>query len=92
MTDSNELTFIPYGMDSLDQDKRDTTRSMIIKQNIFLMEVAVVPIFGFNKDEEVKFYDIFSNALYFSGVEPTRKTQEEGKCLLLKTAANKYNT
>ena len=65
MTDSNELTFIPYGMDSLDQDKRDTTRSMIIKQNTFITEVAVVPIFGVNKNEEAKFYEIFSNALYF---------------------------
>ena len=92
MTDSNELTFIPYGMDSLDQDKGDTTRSMIIKQNTFITKVAVVPIFGVNKNEEAKFYEIFSKALYFSGVEPTRKTQEEGKYLLLTTTASKYNT
>ena len=47
---------------------------MIIKQNTFLTEVAVVPIFGVQKDEEEKFYEILSNALYFSGLEPTRKT------------------
>ena len=91
MTDSNELTFIPYGMDSLGQDKRDITRSMIIKQNTFLTEVAIVPIFGVQKEEEDKFYEIFSNALYFSGLEPTRKTKEEGKYLLITTTANKYN-
>ena len=91
MTDSNELTFIPYEMDSLGQDKRDITRSMIIKQNTFLTEVAIVPIFGVQKEEEDKFYEIFSNALYFSGLEPTRKTKEEGKYLLITTTANKYH-
>ena len=35
MTESNELTFIPYGMDSLGKETRDITRSMIIKQNTF---------------------------------------------------------
>ena len=76
---SDSLTFIPYGMDSLGQDKRDTTRSMIIKKNTFLTEIAVVPISGVQKEEESNFYEIFSNVLYFSGLEPTRKTQEEGK-------------
>ena len=65
MIDSKELTFIIYGMDSLGQEKRDISRSMIIKQNTFITEVAVVPIFGVNKNEEAKFYEIFSNALYF---------------------------
>ena len=50
-----------------------------------------MPIFGVHKDEEAKFYEIFSNALYFSGLEPTRKTQKEGKYLLLTTTANIYN-
>ena len=79
MIDSKELTFIIYGMDSLGQEKRDISRSMIIKQNTFLTEVTVVPIFCVHKDEEAKFYEIFSNALYFPGLEPTWKTQEEGK-------------
>ena len=74
MTESNDLTFIPYGMDSLGKDTWDITRSMIIKQNKFLTDIAVVPIFGVQKDEEEKIYDIFSNALYFSGLEPTKKT------------------
>ena len=52
---------------------------------------SVVPTFGVQKEEENKFYEIFSNALYFSGLEPTRKTQEERKYLLLTTTANKYN-
>ena len=91
MTDINEIAFISYGMDPLGPKKRDLTRSMIIKLNTFLTEVAVVPIFGVQKDEIKKFYEIFSNALYFSGLEPTRKTQEEGKYLLLTTTVNKYN-
>ena len=51
----------------------------------------MVPIFCVNKDEEPQFYEIFSNALIFSGLEPTRKTQEEGKYLLLTATTNKYN-
>ena len=91
MAASNELTFIPYGMDSLGTETKDITRSMIIKQNKFLTDIAVVPIFGVQKEGEEKFYDIFSNSLYFSGLEPTRKTQEDRKYLLLTTTANKYN-
>ena len=90
MTDSNELTFVPYGIDSLVKGK-DIIRSMIIQQNTFLTEVAIVPIFGVQKEETDKFYEIFSKALYFSGLEPTRKTKEEGKYLLITTTANKYN-
>ena len=78
-------------MDSLGKDTRDITRSIIIKQNKFLTDLAVVPIFGIQKDGEEQFYDIFSNALYFSGLEPTRKKQEEGAYLLLTTTVNKYN-
>ena len=52
---------------------------------------SVVPTFGVQKEEENKFYEIFSNALSFSGLEQTRKTQEEGKYLLLTTTASKYN-
>ena len=47
---------------------------MIIKQNTFLAEVAVVPIFGLQKEKESKFYEIFSNVLYVYGLERTRKT------------------
>ena len=65
---------------------------MIIKQNKFLTEVLVVPIFDVHKDEEAKFYELFSNPLYISGLEPTRKRQEEGKYILLTATTNKYNT
>ena len=58
----------------------------------FFITFFALVFFGVNKNEEAKFYEIFSKALYFSGVEPTRKTQEEGKYLLLTTTASKYNT
>ena len=48
-------------------------------------------IFGVQKDEEEELNDIFSNALYFSGFKPTRKTQEEGKYILLTITASNYN-
>ena len=79
----NELTFIPYGMDSLGQEQGDLTRSVIIKQNTFLREVVVVPIFCVQKDEEKKFYKIFSNALYFSGLEWIRKHTRRRKISII---------
>ena len=45
MNDKNEMTFIPYGMDSLGTETRDITRTMIIIQKQFLTHIAVVPIF-----------------------------------------------
>ena len=91
INDKNEMTFIPYGMDSLGTEIRDIARTIIIKQNKFLTDIAVDPIFGVLKEEEENFYNIFFKSSYFSGLEPTRKTQEEGKCLLLTTTANNYN-
>ena len=76
MTESNDLTLIPYGMNLLAKDTRDITISVIIKQNNVLTDIAAVLIFGVQKDEVEKFYDIFSNAFYFSGLEPIRKTQK----------------
>ena len=64
---------------------------MIIKQNTFLTDIVVVSIFGVLKEEEEKCYDIFLNSSYFLGLEPIRKTQEEGKYLLLTATTNKYN-
>ena len=52
-------------MDLLGKDIGDIIRSMIIKQNKFLTDIAVVPIFGVQKDEEEKFYDFFSNVYTF---------------------------
>ena len=57
-----------------------------------MTDIAVIPMFDVQKDEEEKYYDIFSNTLYFSGLEPTRKTQEERKYLLLTTTENTYTT
>ena len=76
MTESNDLILIPYGMNLLAKDTRDITISVIIKQNNALTDIAVVLIFGVQKDEVEKSYDIFSNAFYFSGLEPIRKTQK----------------
>ena len=83
MTDSNELTLIPYEMNSLGQEKRNITRSMIIKQNTFLMEVAVLSIFGVYKDEEETFYEIFSNALYFFWLRTNKENTRRRKVLII---------
>ena len=83
MAVSNELTFIPYGMDSLGTETRDITRSMIIKQKRFDRHCGGSNIRRTKGRRGKK--------LYFTGLEPTRKTQEDGKCLLLTTTTNKYN-
>ena len=65
-------------MDSLGSGTKGVTSSISLSRKC-LADIAVVPIFRIQKDEEDKFYEIFSKSLYFKGLQSTRKTQEIGK-------------
>ena len=46
-----DLKFIPYGLDK--QTNQRTLREIILQQNIFLEEMAIVPITGLEDKQEV---------------------------------------
>ena len=84
-----DLKFVPYGLDR--QTNERTIREIIIQQNIYLAEMAIVPVTGITKDDKEEVETILSRSLYITGIEATRKSKEDGRYLLLTTNANKAN-
>ena len=82
---------IVYGIQSL--SKQETMRNIILQHNIFLQNIAIVPIVNISNTEKENVKKLFKSSLYFSGFEPTRK-ESEGKYLLVtnKSVLNEVET
>ena len=65
-------------------------RNIILQHNLFLQNMAIVPIINISTDEKEQVKKLFESSLYFSGFEPTRKSSE-GMYLLVtnKSVINK---
>ena len=85
MDASNDLKFIPYGLISV--AGKDTMKHIIMQQNKFIEEMAIVVIQGIDHKKEDEVKDLFSKSLHFTGMERTRKF-EEGRYLLITTKVN----
>ena len=68
---NSKLRFIPYGIQSL--SKKGTMKNTILQHNMFLQNIAIVPIININKNEKEKVKKWFELSLYFLKFEPTRK-------------------
>ena len=79
----NDIKFIPHRLDSITQN--NTMREIIIQQNSFLDALKIVLVFGIMSKDKDQVQDILSKSLYFTGIEPTRKSEIEGKYLLVTT-------
>ena len=71
---NSKLRFIPYGIQSL--SKQGTMRNIILQHNIFLQNMAIVPIVNISNNEKENVKKLFESSLYFLGFEPTRKESE----------------
>ena len=83
------LKFIPYCLDK--QTNQRTLREIMFQQNIFLNEMAIVLITGLEEKDKQEANAMLSRSLYFMGMEPTRKSREEGRYLVVTTKAKKLN-
>ena len=85
---NSKLRFIPYGIQSL--SKQGTMRNINLHHNIFLQNMAIVPIVNTSNTEKENIKKLFESSLYFSGLEPTRK-ESTGMYLLVtnKSVLNK---
>ena len=77
---NSKLRFIPYGIQSL--SKQGIMRNIILQHNLFLQNMAIVPIVDIYHTEKDNVKKLFESSLYFSGFEPTRK-ESEGMYLLV---------
>ena len=64
---------------------------MILRQNIFLEELAIVLINGILQKDELKVIDCFKQSIDFIAMEPTRKSFE-GRWILVTTNRNLYDS
>ena len=85
---NSKFRFILYGIQSL--SKQGTMRNIILRYNIFLQNMAIVPIVNISNNEKENVKKLFESSLNFSGFEPTRK-ESEGIYLLVtnKSVLNK---
>ena len=68
---NSKLWFIPYDIQSL--SKQGTIRNIILQHNIFLQNMAIVPIVNISNNEKDNVKKLFESSLYLSVFEPTRK-------------------
>ena len=57
-------------------------RNIILQHNLFLQNMAIVPIITLTKDEKENVKELFESSLYLSELEPTKKLSE-GMYLLI---------
>ena len=54
--------------------------------------MVIVPITGLKESDKVEVETILSRSLYFNGMEPTRRSQDEGMYLLITTNLHRANS
>ena len=86
---SSNLSSIPYGIQSL--SKEGTMKSIILQHNMFLQNMAIVPIINIKDNDKEKIKKLFESSLYFSGFEAARKASE-GIYLLITNNSVIYKT
>ena len=80
--------FISYGLNSITSPT--TTRQIILRQNIFLDEMDIIPINGILQKDELQVMDSFKQSTNFTAMESTRKSSES-KWILVTTTKHLYN-
>ena len=68
---NSKLIFIPCGIQSFSIQGR--MRNIILQHNIFLQDMAIVPMVNISNNEKDNERKLFESSLYFSRFEPTRK-------------------
>ena len=70
--------FIPYGLNTPTTD--NTIRRIILTQNIFLSNMAIVPINSILQKDEPQVMESFKRSRNFTAIEPTRNPLKEDGC------------
>ena len=70
--------FIPYGLNTLTID--DTMRRIILTQNTFLSNMAIVPINGILQKDKSQVMESLKRSMNFTAMEPTRNPLKENGC------------
>ena len=82
------VVFIPYGLNTITTD--NTMRQIILTQNTFLSNMAIVPINGILQNNEPHVMESFKRSMSFTAMELTRKSSE-GRWFLITTTKHLYN-
>ena len=68
----------------------NTMRETIIQHNSFIDTVIIVPIFGIIANHKEQMKEILSKSLHLTVMKPVRKSESEGKHLLVTNQCKLY--
>ena len=81
------IQFIPYGIQGI--TNKDIYKTIITKQNAFISDSSVIPIYEIEERDVDKFKKLIINSTYIQDIEVTYESKTKGKYFLI-TTKNDY--
>ena len=77
------VQFILYGIQGI--TNRDIYKTIIQKQNAFINDNSIIPIYDINEEDVAKFDKLIKNSKYIQDIEQTNESTHKGKYFLITT-------
>ena len=77
------VQFIPYGIQGITHS--DMYKTIIQKQNAFIKDNSIIPIYDINEEDVEKFEKLIKNSKYIQDIEETNESTHKGKYFLITT-------
>ena len=77
------VQFIPYGIQGITNS--DIYKTIIQKQNAFIKDNSIIPIYDINDEDVEKFEKLIKNSKYIQDIEETNESTHKGKYFLITT-------
>ena len=84
-----EIQIIPYGIQGI--TKKDIYKTIIKKQNAFISESSIIPIYDIEERDVNKFKTLINNSMYIQDIEETYESISNGKYFLITTKIDYRN-
>jgi len=77
------IQFIPYGIQGI--TNKDIYKTLIKKQNAFISESSIIPIYDVEERDVNKFRILIKKTMYIQDIEETHESKTKGKYFLITT-------
>ena len=80
------VQFIPYGIQGI--TNRDMYKTIIRKQNAFIKDNSIIPVYDINDEDVDKFSKLIKESKYIQDIEQTNEATQKGKYFFITTKTN----
>ena len=80
------IQFIPYGIQGI--TNKDIYKTIIKKQNAFIADSSIIPIYDIEERDIHKFKKLIETAMYIQDIEVTHESTTKGKYFLITTKSD----